>query len=214
MAAAVAASLLAAAGTASAAEPGWYLAADVGMNSFRGSKANLDSLLVDAFDGQGQSVDALSSSVDRSATGFEFAVGYQVTERVAFEAAYIDLGKTSYAASGTVDGGEGFTIDAHVKSRGPALSFIGSMPLSDSFSLDARLGALFGKNKISAGGTIDFGTIPSVSGSDSKTGTLVGVGATWTVSSRIGVRIGYTRFNNVVHTTDVNQYRLGLKVSF
>ncbi len=218
VAAAVAASLLAAAGTASAAEPGWYVAGTVSMNSLDASQSRFDDVFISTFGEEGLDVLDLASDLDKKDTGFEFAVGYQVSERFAIEAAYIDLGKSAYTASGTVtDGGEGtadFAVDLSVKPRGPAVSLVGSMPLNDTFSLDGRIGAMFSKNKVSGGGSVDGSDIPSLSGTDSKTGTLVGVGATWAVSSSVAVRLSYTRFNNVFETSDYNQFALGLKFSF
>lgn len=193
---------------AMAAEPGFYMAGDFGSSKAKISRADIyDSWEIDPAD-----FDTFSDSLDRKDNGFSFSLGYQFSPNFAVEAAYVDLGGLSYAAEAT-DGGEGYDVLQMADSKGPSLSLIGSWPVAEAFSLDATLGAYFGSTDWSDEFLVDDVSAFEESGSSSDVSMVLGVGATWSISERVGVRFSYSRFNNV-DDIDVDRISIGLKFSF
>src|SRR5690606_21199826 len=152
--AAVATTMLGGASMATAAVPGFYMAGTIGQSSTDvggEEQAFMDELVVATWESFGFNVLEGESDLDKSDIGFELAVGYQASPYFAVEAAYIDLGKAKYEAEGIVDNGGGpmdASSDLTSDAKGPALSLLGMLPVSDRFSLDARVGAMLGKSKV------------------------------------------------------------------
>jgi hypothetical protein len=123
--------LLLAGGTASAqeAEFGPYFEGGFGRTHFDLGKANLDNWA---------EIPSGASSLDDGDNGYSLAVGFRFSRYLAFEAEYLDLGKTSYLVK---DQGE--TARLELGSKGPALSMIGSLPLGNVLSLEGRAGLYF-----------------------------------------------------------------------
>lgn len=185
---------------AAAATPGFYVAADLANSTYDVNRSDLD-----------EDFETVQSSLDKTGLGYSFAVGYQFSPFFAVEAAYADLGKAKYSAS-VDDGEDAFDLTATFKVGGPALSLVGSWPLTDTFSLDARAGALFGKTKLT--GRID-GVPGSFSESENDTSLLFGVGGTYSFSDTLGIRLGYTILKDALAGEEnVNQFSVGLKYSF
>lgn len=214
VAGAVAATLLSASSLAAAAEPGFYVATDVAMDSADFGSSDFDGL----FDSDELDFDVDDAGLDKSNAGFALAFGYQFNPYLAVEASYVNVGKVSYDASGTVDGGEGFTGDFAVgidyKSKGPALAVVGSWPINEMFSIDGRVGAYMGKTTGFLSVSVDDETLEGPVASDTKTGLLVGVGATWTLTESVALRAGYTRLQDGVAERDVDRFSVGLRISF
>jgi opacity protein-like surface antigen len=218
VAGAVAAAMLSVSGAAAAANPGIYIATDVAMDSADFNQGQFAGF-IDALESDEEfDFDVEESSLDKSNAGFSLAVGYQITQNIAVEAAYLDLGRVSFDASGTVDGGEGavseFAIGAGFKSKGPSLSVVGSWPINEMFSIDGRIGAYKGKTKGDLSVSVDAEGEEGVVASDKNTSMLLGVGATWSLTETIGVRLGYTRIQDAVAERDVDRFALGLRFSF
>lgn len=98
-------------------------------------------------------------------------VGYRITPAIAIEAGYRRLADFDY----TVD-----RVTADVQLDQVALSAIGTLPLSGGFSLFGRLGYNNIKAKASAG---------AGSFSDSESGVLYGIGASYAFSPTVAGRI-------------------------
>lgn len=198
---------------------GFYIEPAIGYSSIGGvSKSELDDSMIEVGEEVFEDFTLNDSSLDKNDTGFSLTVGYQFTPNLAVEAAYFDLGKGKYKADATIsDGGEtaDLTMGFNYKSRGPALALVGVWPLNEAVSLDARAGAYFAKTKVSVFAT-DGATSESESlGSEDSTSLLLGVGATWLLTERMGLRLGFTRLNNAVADEgDVNRLSLGLRFTF
>jgi len=195
---------------------GFYIAGDVSMNKADVKQSQFDDVVLGTFEDFGFDFVAGESSFDDSDIGYSIALGYSFNRHIAVEAAYIDLGNTTYSASGTFDDGESLfdvDLDARVGSSGPAVSLVGSLPLSEDWSLDARAGAYFAKTKITVTLSDDT-TSESQSGSDDDTGVLLGLGVTWSFGPQWALRAGYTHISNAVGDSDVDQLSVGVKRSF
>jgi OOP family OmpA-OmpF porin len=198
---------------------GFYLDAGVGYSSTNGiDQQELDDMMIEVGEDTFDSFTLNDSSVDKSDIGFSLALGYRVSENFAVEAAYLKLGKAGYEADVTVDDGGGpvnLDMGFNFKSSGPALSLVGIWPVGQALSLDARAGAYFAKTKASvfasAGGNSESESLDV----EDDTSLLLGFGATWALSEKVGLRLGYSRFEKAVAgNADVSTVSLGVRFSF
>jgi hypothetical protein len=143
----------------------------------------------------GDSLDITSRSVHRFDDVWWGDVGYFFNPYVALDAAFLHLGEVRYKTTGLVN--EGGTDDAsatttEVTSRGPALSLLGRLPLTDSFEADLRLGDYIGKsvfyNRIDV-----LAQRAVVTASKTTSSLLVGVGGAYTFAGHWSVRLDYLR---------------------
>jgi opacity protein-like surface antigen len=195
---------------------GFYIAGDVSMNKADVKQSQFDETVLGTFEDFGFDFVAGESDFDDSDIGYSVALGYSFSQRFAVEAAYIDLGDTTYSASGTFDDGEDLfdvNLGARVGSSGPAVSLVASLPLSNVWSLDARAGAYFAKTSITVEVGDETGS-ESRSGSDEHTGVLLGLGVTWSFGPKWALRAGYTHISDAVGESDVDQLSVGVKRSF
>jgi OOP family OmpA-OmpF porin len=199
---------------------GFYVDAGVGSVSVGGiDQQELDAELVELGEESFDSFDLNDSSVDKTDIGFSVALGYRFTQHVAVEAAYIQLGKASYEADVTVaDGGSpptDFTMGFGFKSSGPAVSLVGILPVGESLALEARAGAYFAKTKATVSVTDGTTTESDSAGSEDDTSMLLGVGATWALTEKVGLRLGYTRLDKAFEGEgDADLFSLGARLSF
>lgn len=206
-----------ASGLSVAADRGFYVGLDAGMSTFDVSQGELDEVAIGAIADAGLSVTTADSDLDDSGTAYGLVVGYRITKNLAVEGSYVDLGKAPYGAGGTVtDGVNTFPmfIGVDIKSSGAALAVIGILPLSEAWSLDARVGAYFGE--FSADIAVSSGAISaSETVSNSSTSTLYGVGVDYAFSPHWSVRLDYRRFDNVGDSdVNVDQLSAGLRYAF
>jgi opacity protein-like surface antigen len=179
---ATALALLLASGIASA-DPsrfGPYVEAGASKTHFDLEKAGLDYW---------SEVPAEASSLDRRDTGYAIAVGFRFSPYLAVEAGYLDLGKTTYLIE---DNGSAARLD--LGSKGPTLSLIGSLPINDVFSVEARAGLYFSDvdlgTTILAGTLVVLGALEGESGGENP-GWLLGAGAVASFADHWSVRAGY-----------------------
>ena len=123
-----------------------------------------------------------SCSVGDTATGWKVFAGYQVNEYFAAEIGYVNLGKFTGSANGTITSVPA-NFDFSAKANGISADAIGSWPLTPEFALIARLGL--------------YSWSLDVSGSASGGGTSIGAGEKASGSSAnfgFGVRYDFDRF--------------------
>jgi opacity protein-like surface antigen len=199
---------------------GFYVDAGVGSASIGGfDQQELDALMIAVGEDTFDSFDLNDSSVDKTDISFSLALGYRFTQHLAVEAAYIQLGKAGYEADVTVaDGGDppvDLTMGFGFKTSGPAVSLVGILPVGESLELDARAGAYFAKTKVRVFVTDGTTTESDSLGSEEETSILLGVGATWSLTEKLGVRVGYTRLDKAVAGEgDADVFSLAARFSF
>jgi hypothetical protein len=182
-----------------AGDGGVYVGAELGHTLSTYHRADLDSALVDLFSGAGYSAALSGSSVRNEHNPWSANVGYQISSYFALEASYIHLGTLKYATSGTatsVLGNSPVAVDLNIKSRGPALALVGVLPMTDSWDLEARLGAYEGKTTTLSEVTIGTSSNPGV---DTKTSTslMAGIGTGYVIAAHWVVRLDYTHLNQL-----------------
>lgn len=215
--AALAGALYVTTGTASAAVTGLYAAVDAGPASYDVRHAEADEIAIGSFGAVGLDVIDAVSEFDNSSFGLGFTFGYQFTANWAVEGTYLRLGKARYDATGTLsDGVDQFDLDMGLDmgSSGLAVAMVGSWPLGWAFTLDARAGAYFAKTKFTL--SVSDGTSSdSLSDSNTDVAVLLGVGATWSLSDAVGLRLGYNLLKDALGgERDVSQVFLGLRYSY
>lgn len=149
-----------------------------------------------------------SMSLDESGTAFKLFGGYQFNPNWALEGGYFNLGKFGYTSS-TVPAG---TLHGQIKLQGLNLDVVGTLPLSDRFSLIGRAGLQYADARDSFTGT---GAVQVLSPNPSKRGTnyKLGVGLQYEVNPSFIVRGEAERYriNDAVgNRGDINVFSVTL----
>ncbi len=210
------------AGTASAADEGWYVVGFAGEASAQNvSQGSLDQNTVDVFGSVGLSIVDATSTLDDSDTGFGLAGGYQVNRNFAAELAYVDLGEISYSANGTVtDGVDDFDagLGLDQSASGPVFSVLGIVPIGERFSVFGRLGVALMSVDADATVSIDGESASDSAGTD-RSNLVYGIGGEFSINRRFGVRLGWDRYaevgsDDLAGEVDVDLISLGLRYNF
>lgn len=149
-----------------------------------------------------------SMSLDESDTAFKLFGGYQFNRYVALEGGYFDLGKFGYTST-TVPAG---TLHGQIKLRGFNLDLVGTLPLSERFSVIGRVGAQVAKASDSFSGT---GAVQVLGPNPSKRDTnyKVGLGLQYEVNPSFLIRGEAERYriNDAVgNRGDINMFSVSL----
>ncbi len=128
----------------------------------------------------------------KTSTTYSFGVGYDINKFFAVELAYRDLGSVTDRGSYT-DAGVQYNYRDKTSATALQASVVGSLPISDEFSLFGRVGV----GRIDA----DYDSVEtsntgswSDSGSESKTRGLLGVGASYKITPEIALRAEYNQY--------------------
>jgi opacity protein-like surface antigen len=144
-------------------------------------------------------------SADETDIGWNVALGYRVNQYLAAEVSYIDSGEASLieyyrpVVNTLPVALSEITRSYTVSSRGPALSVLGSWPLSAKWELFVRGGVLFAKQEVEAttraSGEV---SVPRPIKRDfSDEVVSVGAGVQWAFLSRWTARLEYQRTDDL-----------------
>ena len=158
-----------------------------------------------------------SCSIDDTDTSFNLFLGYAFSPNLSAELGYVDLGKYTIDASGTVLGTP-VSVNGDIKAKGWTLSAVGTLPIQPSFSLLGRFGFFIWDVDISANAS--SGAL-SGSASDSASGTdpFFGIGAQWNVNKQLGVRGEWAHYmdvgdENTTGQSDVDNLSISILFNF
>ncbi len=169
----------------------------------------------------GDSLDVTSRSVHRFDDVWWGDAGYYFTPYVGLEAAFLHLGEVRYKTAGVINTGgtdDATATSSEVTSRGPALSLLGRLPLTDALEADLRLGDYIGKTVFYS--SIDLlGQSSVVTSSRTTSSLLAGVGAAYSFAGHWSVRLDYLRVNRTGNSATggrftVNLASAGLSLTF
>lgn len=191
---------------------GWYGGASLGQskNRFSSSDFSLSGMPITA-----------AESKDQTDTGYKLTLGYQFNPNLAVEGSFADLGKFHYSYTGT-GGWAGLDGEWDYKVQAWTLAAVGSLPLSEQFSVFGKIGATVAKAKSSLDHNIPA-LPPTVGDSTSRTNLLWGVGARYDFTETFGIRAEYEdhgRVGNKFDTTGgtgrakASLFSVGLDVRF
>jgi OOP family OmpA-OmpF porin len=140
-------------------------------------------------------------------TAYKIFGGYQFNRNFALEAGYFNLGKFSYRAAAGPS-----TLNGTYEVEGLNLDMIGTLPMSERFSVFGRLGAQYANTRDSFSGT---GTLTPTGGNPSKrdTNLKVGLGVQYDISPSMQVRAEAERYriNDAMDNRgDINVFSVSL----
>ena len=171
---------------------GFYAAIGLGV-------AEVDESVCNALDIGGRPGGASQFNCDDSGFAWSLIAGWQVLKWVGIEAGYLDLGEISAAGGGT---------DVSAEVDGLTLAITPTLPLSEGFSLFARVGGLFwdsdveGQVSVTQGGSSDPLVIP-IDSSDDDTSTFIGAGARASLTERLIISAEWNRYFDIGGTASI-----------
>jgi len=153
-----------------------------------------------------------SMSRDESDTAYKLFGGWQFNRHFALEAGYFNLGKFGFTSTTTPAG----TLSGQIKLQGVNLDLVGTLPLSERWSAQARIGAQSAQARDTFSGT---GAVSVLNSNPSKReiNYKVGAGLQYELSRSLFVRgeIERYRINDAVgNHGGVNMVSLSLVVPF
>jgi OOP family OmpA-OmpF porin len=206
--------------TGVSSESGLYVVGLLGYPSIDVKPSDWDAIVTRAFSAyQGT---ATSSSLDKGEFRWGLNVGYQLNRYFAVEAGYLDLGKSTGIADGTVTSGgvaTPATIRGNIKSSGFDGALIGFLPFDHGWAVDARIGVYYGDTKIQATASTSAGSV-SASESASKSTFLGGVGLYYSFDANYSLSLDFTYIDKVGDaskiggTAPVDLLSLGFRYTF
>lgn len=187
-------------------DSGWYAGANVGQSSAKIDDARITIGLVG-----GPIAGATITDDDRS-TGYKIFGGYQYNKYLAVEAGYFDLGNFGFNAT-TVPAG---TLNGRIKLKGLNMDLVGTLPITEKFSVLGRIGVNYADASDSFAGT---GAVNVLDPNPSKrdTNLKVGVGLQYAFTPALAMRAEVERYriNDAVgNKGDIDLVSLGLIYRF
>lgn len=191
---------------AMAQDTGWYGGASVGQ-----SRATIDDARITRGLQSGGFTSSTIADDDRS-TGYKIFGGYQLNKNFAVEGGYFDLGKFGYRAT-TVPTG---TLNGSMKVRGLNLDLVGTLPVTEKFSVFGRVGVNYAQTRDSFSGT---GAVNVTNPNPRKNDTnyKAGLGLQYAFTDSLAMRLEAERYriNDAVgNKGDVDLYSVGLVYRF
>ena len=186
--------------------PKWYIGANAGATAATIDDARIASSLL----GTGLTTTSISDR-DRD-SGYRLYGGYQFNRYWALEGGYFDLGKFGYTAN-TVPAG---SLMGDIRIRGINLDVVGTLPLSDKFSLLGRVGANYADTSDTFTST---GAVRVINPNPSKRDTnyKFGVGMQYAFNDALALRVEAERYriNDAVgNNGHIDTATVGLVYSF
>lgn len=202
----VALAMLGGSSTWADADTPWYLGASSGPNRSRIDDARISQSL-------NSSGLANSSLIDQDRDhGYKVFGGYQFNRFLALEGSYFDLGTFAFTASTTPPG----TLAGDIRLRGLGLDAVVSAPLTDRFSLFAKVGANYTetRDRFNASGAV---TVLDSTPGMAELNPKIGLGMQYALTDSLSVRAELERFrvNDAVGGRgDVDHLSIGLVYSW
>jgi OmpA-OmpF porin, OOP family len=178
---------------------GLYLGANAGYTLSTYSHAALDDALVSTFDSAGDDLTLHASFAHSKQVDWSADIGYMFAPEFGIEASYLDLGTLNYFARGTVkteSGSVPTSVHLDISSRGPTLALVAVLPMTNEWSVNARLGAYESRTASDATTAIDGSVSPS-SESETSTALLAGAGTTYALGAHWVLRLHYEYLDQV-----------------
>ena len=181
-------------GNAAADQPAYYY---WGLSAGQ-ARSDIDEGSLASAAANGGPVSNLSSN--ENDTAYKLFGGYQFNRNVGVEMGYFDLGHTGYTATGLAG-----AFDSDTRVRGFNIDVVGTLPLSDTFSVLGRVGAAAARTYATFSGPSAMGLTDSAR---NQTNAKMGLGLQWEMSQSVWLRgeVERYRINNAMgsrHNVDV-----------
>lgn len=151
-------------------------------------------------------------SVDERGNAYKIYLGFPMSPNWAVEAGYFNLGRFGFDGSTTPPG----TVSGSAKIQGLNLDLVGTLPITDRWSLLGRVGAAYAETQSSISGT-GAGEVAASSASKRDTHYKYGFGTQYAFTPALTLRLEGERYrvNNMVgQHSDVDLISLGLIYRF
>jgi len=186
-------------------DSGWYAGANVGKSRGTIDDARITTSVA------GSGFTGATIIDDDHSTGYKIFGGYQYNKYLAVEAGYFDLGNFGFNA--TLPAG---TLHGNIKLKGLNLDVVGTLPITEKFSVLGRIGVNYADASDSFVGT---GAVNVLDPNPSKRGTnlKVGLGLQYAFSPALAMRAEVERYriNDAVgNKGDIDLVSLGLIYRF
>lgn len=164
-------------------DSGWYAGANVGRSSATIDNARITSGLL------GSGFSSATITDDDRSTGYKIFGGYQYNKYLAVEAGYFDLGNFGFNAT-TVPAG---TLNGKIKLKGLNMDLVGTLPITEKFSVLGRIGVNYAHANDSFVGT---GAVNVLDPNPSKrdTNLKVGLGLQYAFTPALAMRAEVERY--------------------
>ena len=188
------------------AESGWLVGGNVGR-----TKARIDDVQIrERLMGSGFTTSSMSTD-DRD-KGFKIFGGYKYNKYLSVESGYFDLGDFSFTAN-TVPAG---SLNGTIKIRGLNLDAVGTLPVSERFSVFGRVGAQYAqvRDTFTGSGAV---TVNNPSPKKNAVNHKFGLGVQYALTDSLGLRgeVERYRINDAVGGRgDVDMASVGLVYVF
>lgn len=187
-------------------DAGWYVGANVGQ-----SRAKIDNPRITAqLLGAGFTTTSLTNN--NRDTGYKLFGGYRINKNFALEGGYFNLGRFGYVATTTPAG----TLSGNIKLQGLNLDGVGTLPLSEKFSVFGRLGLNYAQARDSFAGTGAI-IVNNPNPSKNQVNYKFGAGLQYDLTEALAMRLEAERYriNDAVgNKGDIDLYSLGLIYRF
>jgi OOP family OmpA-OmpF porin len=189
-----------------AQDTGWYAGANVGQSATRIDDDRIKSGLLSS------GLATTSISDDDRDHGYKIFGGYQFNKNFALEGGYFDLGQFGFLANTNPSG----TLSGSIKLRGVNLDAVGTLPITEKFSVFGRMGVTHTQARDSFTGTGAV-TVLNPSPSSRDTNLKVGLGMQYALTDALNLRAEIERYrvdDAVGNKGDVDLISVGLVYRF
>ena len=210
-------------GTARAAQLGIYAGISYSMvdkDSNRSDYANEALAIYNAF---GFTPQTSTASFDAKDSSYGFVVGWRLTEHIALEGGYMDLGDVSYRdrSTGLFDNtppAENWAQNVETSTSGITFSALGILPLSYRWEVFLRGGVMISNSEESVFITDGIGS-EKLRATQSGFDLFAGAGVSFSIAEIYNVRLEYGRVfdagdDSTLDEADVDMATLNVTVSF
>jgi opacity protein-like surface antigen len=211
------------AGNARAAQLGIYAGISYAMAEKDATRSVFEDEAFAIYDAFGFTPQTTTGSFDSKDSSYGFVVGWRLTEHIALEGGYMDLGEVVYrdrstGSRATVPGLQKWAQNVESSTSGIALSALGIWPLSYRWEVYARAGVLISNNTESIFITDNVNS-ESLRASKSGADLLAGVGVSFSIVEIYQVRLEFGRVfdageDDTLDEADVDMATLNIAVSF
>ena len=210
-------------GTARAAQLGIYAGISYAMAEKDSTRSAFENEALGIYDAFGFTPQSSSASLDSKDSSYGFVVGWRLTEHIALEGGYMDLGDVVYKDRSTglfanTPPPENWAQNLETSTSGIALSALGILPLSYRWEVFARGGVLISNSEESVFIT-DGNQSRKLSANQSGFDLFAGAGVSFSIAEIYNVRLEYGRVfdagdDEVLDEADVDMATLNVTVSF
>ena len=210
-------------GTAHAAQLGIYAGISYAVAEKDSTRSAFENEALAIYDAFGFTPTSTTASLDPKDSSYGFVVGWRLTEHIALEGGYMDLGDVVYKdrSTGLFAGTpppENWAQNLETSTSGIALSGLAILPLSYRWEVYARGGVLIANSEESVFIT-DGNQSQKLQANQSSFDFFAGAGLSFSLAEIYNIRLEYGRVfdagdDDVLDEADVDMATLNVTVSF